>query len=498
MTNQHKQGIILIQTLVFAVIAVMVIGGLVGWAGVNVRVSKSNLNRERAFQIAEGGIEYYRWHLAHANTDFQDGTGAPGPYVHNFFDSSGVLIGQFTLNITAPPIGSTKVTIQSTGSTVGDPSKTRVITAQLAIPSLAQYAVVANADMRFGVGTEVFGPIHSNGGIRFDGLAHNVVTSALSTYGDPDHVGGDEYAVHTHADLPPHSAPNAPPNSTIITSFRPLEAPPSVFGPRADIFLSGRQLGVPAVNYAGFTSNLATIKASAQSSGRYYGASGSLGYYILLKTSDTFDIYKVTSFGNTTVGCSSSSSSATDQAGWGTWSIKTKSLIASSVPFPSNGLIFVEDNLWIEGQINGARLTIAAGKLPDVIATRKSITVNNNLLYTDYSGGDAIALISQNNINVGLTSQDTLRIDGALVAQNGRVGRYYYNSSCGTDSLRSELTLYGMIGTNQRYGFAYGGSTVVSGYDTRNIIYDSNLLYSPPPSFPLTSNQYSIISWKEE
>ena len=93
---------------------------------------------------------------------------------------------------------------------------------------------------------------------------------------------------------------------------------------------------------------------------------------------------------------------------------------------------------------------------------------------------------------------DTLRIDAALIAQNGRVGRFYYrapgsSSNCSPYHDRNTLTLYGMLASNQRYGFAYTDGT---GYATRNITYDANLLYGPPPSFPLTSSQYSTISWK--
>ena len=109
-----------------------------------------------------------------------------------------------------------------------------------------------------------------------------------------------------------------------------------------------------------------------------------------------------------------------------------------------------------------------------------------------------IALIAQNNFNVGMWSEDDLRIDAALIAQNGRVGRYYYDSDCksgGTNYYdRAVLTLFGMIATNQRYGFAYTNGT---GYNIRNITYDTNLLYGPPPSFPLTSSQYQTISWQE-
>jgi triosephosphate isomerase (TIM) len=87
-----------------------------------------------------------------------------------------------------------------------------------------------------------------------------------------------------------------------------------------------------------------------------------------------------------------------------------------------------------------------------------------------------LALIAQDNINVGMVSADTLRIDAALMAQNGRAGRYYYepngnfpsgggSTNCSPYHLRNSLTLYGMIGTAQRYGFAYTDGT---GYTTRN------------------------------
>lgn len=114
--------------------------------------------------------------------------------------------------------------------------------------------------------------------------------------------------------------------------------------------------------------------------------------------------------------------------------------------------------------------------------------------YTYFDGQDTLALIAQNNINVGLKSEDALEIHGALVAKNGRVGRFYYNSACGSEYKRENLNLFGLIATNVRYGFAYVDGT---GYENRYLNYDGNLLYGPPPSFPLTSDQYETISWRE-
>ena len=483
-----NKGTILIQAIVWGVIAVILISALVNWASFNLKASRSELSREQAFQIAEAGIDYYRWHLAHAQNDFTDGTGTTtGPIIHSFNDKDGNQIGTFTLNITPPVVGSTIVTIESDGKVLSDSSVVRKIKVRLGIPSLAKYAVASNDNIRFGSGTEVFGPIHSNGGIRFDGLSHNLVTSAKDQYDDPDHSGGNEFGVHTHL--------NNPSGTGVNDNFRPAEAPPTNPVPnRADVFMAGRQFPVPAIDFAGFTTDIAQIKANAIASGRYIAGSGVQGYRVLFKVDNTFDLYKVNNLMSPPNGCTNSS----NQTGWGTWTIKTSGAgnqtFVANYPIPANGLIFIEDNVWVEGQINGARVTLAVGKFPDNPATRPSITVNNNLLYSNYNGTDVIALISQGDLNAGLGSADNMRIDAALVAQNGRAGRYYYSSSCGTGYTRTTLTLYGMIASNIRYGFAYTDGT---GYNTRNIIYDGNLLYGPPPSFPLTSNQYSIISWQE-
>lgn len=477
-----EKGYILIQAIVYSTIGIILIGALITWAGTNTRSAREGATREEAFQIAEAGIEYYRWHLAHAPLDFQDGTGVAGPYVHPYKDKLEQVIGQFTLTITPPPIGSTLVVIRSKGEVSGFSTLARTIEARLAVPSLAKYAVAANDNMRFGSGTEVFGPIHSNKGIRFDGLAHNVISSSLSSYNDPDHSGGDEYGVHTH-----------------VSPTDPL--PPTAIPTRTDVFESGRQVSLPAIDFTGFTADLAQIKADAQASGLYFSSSGSQGYNIVLKTDDTFDLYRVTSL------LSTPSSGCTDylsQTGWGTWSINAQTFMAN-YPISANGLIFVEDNVWVRGTISTARVTIAAGRFPESPATNASITVNEDIYYTNYDGSDVIALIAQNNINVGMASDTNLNIDAALVAKNGRVGRYYYrpngnwpstggSTRCSPYHSRNSITLFGMIATNQRYGFAYTDNT---GYITRNITYDGNLLYGPPPSFPLVGDQYQVISWTE-
>lgn len=485
--NKNCRGIILLNVLIFSMVAISIVTFFITWASSGVRIAKSTLYKEQAFQIAEAGIDYYRWHLAHSPSDFQDGTGEEGPYSHTFYDKDGNAIGNFVLTVTPPITGSTIVTIKSEGYVNEYPSIKRTIQTKLAIPSFAKFAIVANDFMRFGEGTEVFGPIHSNYGIRFDGIAHNLVTSAVSTYNDPDHIGDNEFGVHTHTNI----------GGGIDNSFRPEEAPPTSPVPtRDDIFLIGRQFPVPQADFTGITNDLSLIKTNAIADGKYLDPSGSpfLGYHIVFKTDDTYDLYKVSNMASASSYCSSYSSGG--DATWGTWSIGSSEgeILQGNFPNPNNGLIFVEDNVWVDGQINTARITVAAGTFPDNVNTRKNIIVNEDLLYTNYDGADVIGLIAQGNITVGMVSEDDLRIDAALMAVNGRTGRYYYSSYCSPYHLRNIITLYGMIGSSKRYGFAYTNGT---GYDTRTIIYDANLLYGPPTSFPLTSDKYTTISWDE-
>ena len=464
---KEEKGMLVIQMMVFAAVVVMVIGALSSFASISIKAGRIAYNREQAFQASEAGIDYYRWHLAHAPSDYQDGAGGAGPYVHSLKDKNGTTVGQFSLLITAPPLGSTKVEIESTGNSALDPSFVRKIESQVAKPSIAKYSVAGHSAMRFGVGTEVFGPIHVNGGIRFDGLAHNVVTSGATTYTDTDGdacTGSNSWGVHTCLS----------PADTVS---------PTAFPARPDVFEAGRLISQPTITFSGFTADLAVLKANAISSGFYRDVAGTgfVGYHVVLKTNDTFDLYKINSWADKG-SCNGDPS----------WSVGTQTL-QGNYAFPANGIIFIEDHIVVDGQIDGARLTITAADLTDTI-NNKNILINNDISYTNYDGSDSIGIIGQAGVMVGMASEDNLKVDAALIAQNDRVGRYYYSGGSCAYKNRNIISLYGMIASYGRYGFAWTDGT---GYTNRSITYDANLLYAPPPNFPITSDQYVILSWQE-
>ena len=201
------------------------------------------------------------------------------------------------------------------------------------------------------------------------------------------------------------------------------------------------------------------------------------GYHLVLKPDHTLDVSMVLDYNTSSYQINSEKP-------------------AENYPVPSNGIIFVENFAWVEGTINGNHLTIAAADLsPNPVY--KDIYIEHDILYTDKAGNDAdgpdiLGLIAQNNVSIGLYSDDDLEVDAALLAQRGRVGRNYYTWPA-TYVYRNTITVYGSIVTRQRYGFAYTDGT---GYHYRNLYFDNNLIYWPPPFFP-TGDKYQIDLWEE-
>ena len=124
--------------------------------------------------------------------------------------------------------------------------------------------------------------------------------------------------------------------------------------------------------------------------------------------------------------------------------------------------------------------------------------MNNDIRYTNVDGSDVIGLIAQNYIRIGYASADVLHIDGALVAQSGAIWRDYYPAACGPQNIRTRIETNGSLISNRRYTFSWWCGAFCSGYAAQVSTYDANMLYRPPPSFPLTTDRYQTVSWSEK
>ena len=162
-------------------------------------------------------------------------------------------------------------------------------------------------------------------------------------------------------------------------------------------------------------------------------------------------------------------------------------------PIIDNGVLFVENNVWLEGTINSKKITVVAANL--ISSSLKTMYISHDIRYAHADCSEIIGVIGQNDVEITRDSNDFLRIDAALMAQSGRVGRANYT---GSTAIRNTITVTGAIVSNQRYGFAWADTfgNHVSGYRNRNLYYDNNLLYCPPPYFP-TGKNYLIDLWEE-
>lgn len=454
-------GYTLVYLLVIVSVFMIIIYSVSESLALRFKVMTSSTNKEEALQIAEAGVNYYQWHLAHFPNDYKDGTSNNGPYVHDYidFDTQKVL-GRFSLEITAPLVGSTIVTIKSTGYTLDKPSIKRYVTVKYGIPSLAKYSILNNGPVWIYYSPSVFtGQVQSNNGIRFDVVGNAPIYSAKSTYTCP-------------------SWQNCPSGTM-----------PGVWGTGNSSFW---KFPVPAVDFSAFTSILANMKTLSQSGGIYLPPSNKQGYSLVFNTNGTVSVYKVKTL-------------TSNPTGWTydinfNWVTKNQSTDYNTRDFqyqiniPSNGIIYVEDNVWVEGTISG-RATVAAAQLPYNPGTAPTIYIPNNIVYKSKDGTNVLGLIGQKDIIPTYHAPNNLEIDAAVISQNASFQFFDYPGN-----IKNNLTIYGSIiefgWWFDNFVWTSGISTdVLSGYANSTYTYDSNLLYSPPPSFPFSSSGYEQISW---
>lgn len=129
----QKKGYLIVLILVFGAIFLTMLVSFMGYVVTLQRSQVISYNKERALDIAEGGLNYYKWFLAHNPGDTTNGTGLPGPYTGVFTDPEGEDIGEFSLEIgSSTACGEVyAIDITSTGNTYDEPGVGRTVYGRL-------------------------------------------------------------------------------------------------------------------------------------------------------------------------------------------------------------------------------------------------------------------------------------------------------------------------------------------------------------------------------
>jgi len=468
-----EKGSITTLVLVFGSVFLLMFSGLSGFILLQLKQSRQKAAWNQALTIAEAGLNYYRWHLAHAPNDFQDGQAsccdsppctACGPYEHDYNDPEGGNIGAFSLEIQgSQQCGETSsIIITSTGWAEDYPNTKRIVQTKYVQPTVADFAYLLNDNVWAGADREIKGPYHSNGGIRMDGENKSIVTSASESW----------YCTSSFGCSPSQTMPG------IFTTANGNE----------DLF----NFPIPPFDFDGITMDLAQIKNTTQGGqGIYLAPSGDEGYHIILRNNQTMDVYRITQLNRVYA--------YNSEIGWH-WEdsiINNETFVGNYLVPETCGLAFIEDNLWIEGELNG-KLTIVSADLINP-NTETNVWLEGNIEYATRDGSVGLVLIAQNNNLIGLNVPESMELHGVFVAQNGHFGRNHYDCSWyWPECKRDYLEIFGSVVSNGRVGTKWSsGGSWSSGFEQRENIYDPQQSFSPPIFLPATSEEHQFKEWEE-
>jgi hypothetical protein len=139
---------------------------------------------------------------------------------------------------------------------------------------------------------------------------------------------------------------------------------------------------------------------------------------------------------------------------------------------PSNGAVYTAQTAVVSGAVNG-RVTV--GSNDDIVIADNISRVT--------AGDDVLGLVAKNDVLGATYTPYNLTWYASVIAQSGTWRGATADGSHGT------MTWYGSSTTN------LGGDWVM--FQTRDYSYDPNLLYLPPPWFPVIEDAYTIVLFRE-
>ncbi len=471
----------MLMALVFGAIFVTILGALASNVLSQNRAVLQTNSRSEALSIAEAGLQYYRWHLAHFPTDLQNGTAQPGPYAIPYSDPEGGTTGTMALTINGnQSCGQiTSVDIKSKGTPTDDSSVSASIYARYAKPTVALYSYILNSSDWASSERIISGPYHTNGGVRLDGTANSSVTSSLSTW-----------------------------SCTSSFGCSPTATKPGVWGsgPNQNLW----SFPTPQVDFAAIAADFSTLKTRSQTiAGALYfprtstgttGVAAGRGYHLIFTSDGNVTVKKVTNEINTPsipIDNGSINSLQPDYT-----LIGTETLVGTYAVSLSCGLIFVEDNVWVEGAIP-SQVTLVAANVTTAGIT-PNIYLPNNITYTNQSGTSGFTAISANDVLITPNSPTNMNLSGIFIAQGGAFGRNLYNCNESPYDIKGALSIHGTTVANKRSdtqwqysGLGCGGGVRISGYTSRIDAFDRQLSTNPPPFTPTTATTYQFVDWHQ-
>ncbi len=470
-----NKGFTITYILIFGSVFMVILAGLLGLVLSQFKMAKFELSYEQSLHIAEAGLDRYKWYLVHKSDDIANGLEIGCP------PSDCISCGECEYEVSLPGLGvvgrynldiseerscgvTTSIAAIVTAWTLDYPNIDRRLRVNYIKPTVAEYSYIINDNVWAGSDRIILGPYHSNGGIRMDGENNSLVTSeqeewlCTSSFGCSSCPSGCYYSGGCRC-------------PGVFTTANGHE----------DLF----RTGVGHFDFEGITVDLGIVKNLTLNEGKglYLPPSNEEGYHVIIndrqvsvrKVEDTNSIRAYNS----------------ELGSFYEYSIIDDESSVTNYNLGDCGLIFIEDQVWIEGDVDG-NITLAVGDLITP-GLNKGVWLLDSLTYNDEDSG--LVLISQDNALISPDGPDYMDLNGIIIAQNGRFGINHYTSS---NYKKELLTINGTIVSNGSVGTKWSsGSVWVSGFRERRSIYNPNMSYSPPPFLPTISEEFEFKGWEE-
>jgi Tfp pilus assembly protein PilX len=454
--------------------------------------NQQHVSRDRTYTqslaVAEAGLNQYLWMVASGASSRSNAfgiAGNTGPDSHfqqiNLTDIyTDSIQGTYAIKVTPPSASNSNISVTVTGKATSTVDVPRTVTASLGRPSFSQYLLLTNDEVWIGGPlTRVWhGKTFSNTGICVDTANLNETMSSSNATYSSNMFGGSHPGVWSGYQY------------TV-----PANDPSRAFW----------QFPVPAISFATVTSDFVNLSSLAVGNGINLPYSTSTthdatqGWYIKLLPGRQYQIKRVTA-----------ESEITSGSGGSLTMVNPSSPVpTTNLTYPVNGVIYVNDNVWVEGTNLDGRVTIASSGQLNASGKNSatSIHIVGNLTYSHKDGTVAVGLIAQNNVEIpryaplgatGTVSQQDMELDAALIAQQGKESCNAADASGGSyGPIRDMLTVYGSVSSfHTPYRSTVSGGNTLGGFVNGTNTYDPWMLHDPPPYFP-TVGSYQILDWQE-
>ena len=344
---------------------------------------------------------------------------------------------EYNLQVTGTSSTSQIVDIIATGRKTGTTKNYRILEEQIRPSSVADFQMLANADISYGSTATTYGKIYA--GIDSSGVKHNI-----------DH-NGDAYG-NLYAEGSITGGPNYK-GSPVAVGYTSSNIRTVIKQP---------------IQFSNFTTSLTDISRAASLSGKYLNDSSAAAWQLTFNGDGTFSYAKCTLTGGNA-----------DDVAAPTCAAPTTAAV------PSNGAIYAQQDVVIAGGNSTCGSPAITGNCVNgrvTVASAQDIIIGNNIDYNQ-TGDDVLGLIAGNEMIVAKWCPNNLNWRAATIAQTGQ-----WRSSSSSQS-KGTMVFTGSTATNQ------GG--YMSMFGTRVYNYDTELSYLQPPWFPTIDFAYTVLLFRE-